>query len=233
MAEASTSSQASSSSSNKQNATDYTSPYDKLSRDEANGIKNYNERIIREQFAQGVEVSKSVYLQQVLAEQQQIEARLAMLEQQPEDRDGYLNSLPPLPEYILSVKARASQRPVVLHGRNHGMSLEEAAMIERKHAELQKKRPPRPKDFGGLSEKEKHSIIMEYMNHKDSDDDDEYDEEEDEREYWYDDGKLADDDDTGAVGGEWVDSNDIAHVIAVDRDRIAAGGYYTNFVDDP
>ena len=70
-------------------------------------------------------------------------------------------------------------------------------------------------------------------NHKDSDDDEEYDEEEDEKEFWYEDGKLAGDNDTGVVGGEWVDSNDLAQVIAVDRERIAAGGYYTNFVDEP
>lgn len=70
-----------------------------------------------EKFAQGVEVAKSVYLQQLLAEQQQIEARLAMMEQQPDERDAYLQSLPPLPEFILSVKSKAMQSPVV--SRNH------------------------------------------------------------------------------------------------------------------
>jgi len=43
------------------------------------------------------------------------------------------------------------------------MSLEEAAMIERQHAEKNKPRPARQKEFGGVSEKEKHAIIMEYM----------------------------------------------------------------------
>lgn len=130
------------------------------------------------------------------------------------------------------------------------MSLEEAAIIEQKHAQSQPKRPPRQKEFGGISEKERHAIIMEYMcvayiqrassytisiyrNHKDSDDDEEYDEDEDEKEFWYGEGKLADDDDTGAVGGEWVDSSDLSRMIAVDKDRITAGGYYTNFMDDP
>lgn len=73
-------------------------------------------RYYRDHFAKGVEVSKSQYLQQVLQEQQQIEARLQMLEQQPDERDVYLQSLPPLPEYILSVKARAASRPVVSCG---------------------------------------------------------------------------------------------------------------------
>jgi hypothetical protein len=102
-----------------------------------------------------------------------------MLEQQPEQRDAFLQNLPPLPEYILSVKNRAAQRPIVsvpffgsshplttlqvLKGRNIGMSLEEAAMIERRHAETQKQRPTRPKNFGGMSEKEKHALILQYM----------------------------------------------------------------------
>lgn len=64
-------------------------------------------------FAQGIEVGKNVYLQQLLAEQQQIEARLAMLEQQSVEKEAYLRNLPPLSEYILSVKNRAAQRPLV------------------------------------------------------------------------------------------------------------------------
>lgn len=43
------------------------------------------------------------------------------------------------------------------------MSIEEAAMIEREHAAAQQKRPTLQKEFGGLSEKEKHAMIMEYM----------------------------------------------------------------------
>ena len=71
---------------------------------------------------------------------------------------------------------------------------------------------------------------MFFRNHKVSDDDEEYDEEEDEKEYWYDEGKL--DSEHGAVGGEWVDSDDLTRIIAVDNERIAAGGFYTNFVDE-
>lgn len=111
-----------------------------------------------------------------------------------------------------------------------GMSLEEAAMIERRHAESQKQRPVRPKDFGGMSEKEKHAMILNYMNYRDSDDDDD-DEDEDESDgYWAHDGEVADD--AGAVGGQWVDTNDISHLITVDRERIEAGGFYTNYVDE-
>lgn len=39
-------------------------------------------------------------------------------------------------------------------------------------------------------------------------------------------------DDAGAVGGQWVDTNDLSHMIAVDTERIAAGGFYTNYVND-
>lgn len=123
----------------RQEPPDNGSAYDKLTKPELVGIQNYNEAIIRsaspashpirpssplraryltitptrDHFTRGVEVSKSPYLQQVLQEQQQIEARLQLLEQQPDERDAYLQSLPPLPEYILSVKARAASRPVV------------------------------------------------------------------------------------------------------------------------
>jgi hypothetical protein len=43
------------------------------------------------------------------------------------------------------------------------MSIEEAAMIEKQHRESQTKRPEMQQEFGGLSEKEKHAIIMDYM----------------------------------------------------------------------
>lgn len=205
------------------------SPYDTLTKDQLQGISRYNESIIREQFANGTDVGKSVYLQQVLAEQQAIEARLAMLEQRPDEREEYLKSLPPLPEYVLSVKNRAAQRPLVLRGRGQVMSIEDAARIERQYADSQK-RPvrQRPQDTSSLSEQEKHRLILEYMNHRDSDEDED---DTDEDEYWADDGEPADE--AGAVGGEWIDTNDLSHLITVDRERIAAGGFYTNFVDDP
>jgi hypothetical protein len=52
-----------------------------------------------------------------------------------------------------------------------------------------------------------------------------------EDDFWSKDGEQLDD--PGAVGGQWVDTNDIAHMISVDRERIGAGGFYTNFIDEP
>jgi hypothetical protein len=43
------------------------------------------------------------------------------------------------------------------------MSIEDAAIIERQHADAQKKKPARPKGLDVLSEKEKHTTIMEFM----------------------------------------------------------------------
>lgn len=43
------------------------------------------------------------------------------------------------------------------------MSIEDAAIIERQHAEAQKRKPNRPKGLDVLSEKEKHAVIMDYM----------------------------------------------------------------------
>lgn len=69
-------------------------------------------------------------------------------------------------------------------------------------------------------------------NHRDSDDDDDDDDDfEEDEEYWSKGGEPADD--AGAVGGEWIDTNDLSKLITVDTERIAAGGFYTNYVEDP
>lgn len=52
-----------------------------------------------------------------------------------------------------------------------------------------------------------------------------------EEDSWSKDGAQLDD--HGAVGGQWIDTNDLSHMIAVDTERISAGGFYTNFVDEP
>ncbi|KAG8823609.1 hypothetical protein FRB91_001808 [Serendipita sp. 411] len=219
-----------STSQSEQDQPDVRALYDALSKDQLQGISRYNESIIHKMLSDGVEVSKSAYLQQVIAEQQEIEARLAMFEQRPDETEEFRKTLPPLPEYVLSVKNRAAQRPMVLRGRPQAMSLEEAAMIERQHAESTRRKAQRqrPQNLSSLSEREKHAAIMEYMNYRGSDEDE--DEDEDDEEFWAEDGEVADE--TGAVGGEWVDTNDISRLISVDRDR-AMGGFYTNFVEDP
>lgn len=53
---------------------------------------------------------------------------------------------------------------------------------------------------------------------------------EDEEGYWENEGQQAED--TGAVGGEFIDTADLSNYIQVDPERIAPGGHYTNFISD-
>jgi len=216
-------------------------PIDQLTLRELNDLHNHNARILS-----GPSPSTSTYVQRISAEQDAIEARLALLREQEniesirvgikntyissdEDMNIDLDSEPSFPGPI-AAKRRALMRYATesTSSSNGGLSFQEAVRIEQEahaldlarqqHAEERKRRLGLPIKGEVLSKEATEARIWAFMNYKptDSDLEDDDDEDDDDPATWF-----EDDEDDGIKGQQIVepDLEDLSNIIRIDESR--------------